>query len=336
MLTRIFKTLKAGLKSIIDECQTAQQQPDTSILHRPVSLVSQRRISSAIAQFIGYDVESEKAGGRIDETEHPFTAGYYDDVRITTHYYENNLLSSIFSTLHEGGHAIYEQNLKPDWMYQPVGASCSLGFHESQSRLVENIIGRSPEFWTSFLPKLKDLTGNIFSDVELNPFVFAINRVQPSKIRIEADEVTYGLHIIIRFEIECDLLDGKVTVAELPAIWNQKYKDYLNVDINHDAEGVMQDTHWANGSIGYFPTYALGNIYSGQILVQMQKKLPDWKNQVTRGNFHHIRRWLVENIHHYGNLYDPADLIKKITGETINSKPYLNYLNDKYAMLYGF
>jgi carboxypeptidase Taq len=231
---------------------------------------------------------------------------------------------------------MYGQNLKQEWMYQPVGEACSLGFHESQSRFLENIIGRSREFWIYFLPKFKELTGNIYSDVDLDSFLFAINQVKPSKIRIEADEVTYGLHIIIRFEIERDLMDGKITVADLPEIWNQKYKDYLGVKIENDSEGVMQDTHWASGVQGYFPTYALGNIYSGQILSQTQRVIPDWKKEIMQGNFNNIKKWLIDNVHSYGNLYDPMDLIKKITGEKINVKPYLYYLNEKYSKLYGF
>jgi carboxypeptidase Taq len=238
--------------------------------------------------------------------------------------------------LHEGGHALYDQNLDPEWIYQPIGSSCSLGFHESQSRFVENIVGRSREFWIYYLPKLKEVSGNIFSDIDLDTFVFAINQVKPSKIRVEADEVTYCLHIIIRFEIERDLMTDKITVADLPEIWNQKYKDYLGVDIENDSEGVMQDIHWASGSQGYFPTYALGNIYSGQILAQIRKAIPDWKDQIAEGNFHNIKQWLIENVHRYGNLYDPADLVKKITGEEINVKHYLDYLSEKYSKLYGF
>lgn len=336
LITKIFTKLKEGLISIIEKCQTTRKQPDISIVQRKIPVDIQRRISNLLVKFVGYDVESRRAGGRIDETEHPFTNGYYDDVRITTHYYENKFLSSMFSVLHEAGHAIYEQNLNPEWMYQPIGAASSNGFHESQSRFLENIIGRSREFWIYFLPELKKITGNIFYDSDLDAFTLAINQVKPSKIRIEADEVTYCLHIIIRFEIERDLMDGKILVADLPEIWNQKYTDYLGVDIENDSEGVMQDTHWASGLQGYFPTYALGNIYSGQILAKMWKDIPDWKNQIAKGNFHNINQWLIENIYCYGNLYDPTDLIKKITGEGLNIKHYLEYLNKKYSKLYGF
>jgi len=335
-ISKVFDELKEDLVSLLRKCETAPKQPNISILKRKVPVDIQRKISKALAEFVGYDIESKEAGGRIDETEHPFTTGYYDDVRITTHYYEDTFASSLFSVLHEGGHAIYEQNLNPEWIFQPVGTGCSSGFHESQSRFVENIIGRSREFWIYFLPKLKKLTGNILSDVDLDTFVHAINQVKPSKIRVEADEVTYCLHIIIRFNLERDIFADKITVAELPEIWNQSYKDYLGIEIENDSEGVMQDTHWASGLYGYFPSYALGNIYSGQILAKMEKDLPDWRNQIAKGNFQNIKQWLVKNVHSYGDLYDPADLIKKITGEELSVKPYLNYLNEKYSKLYGF
>ncbi len=336
MITKIFNGLKKGLISIIKKCETAPKKSDTSFLKRKVPIDVQRKISNSLVKFIDYDVESKKAGGRIDETEHPFTTGYYDDVRVTTHYYEDKLASSLFSVLHEGGHAIYEQNLNPKWIFQPVGTGCSYGIHESQSRFVENMVGRSREFWIYYFPKLKELTGNTFSDIDLDTFVFAINQVKPSKIRVEADEVTYCLHIIIRFEIERELMADKIKVSELPGIWNQKYMDYLGVKIENDSEGVMQDTHWASGYYGYFPTYALGNIYSGQIVVRMEKDIPDWKDQIAEGNFHNVKQWLIENIYSHGNLYDPADLIKKVSREEINVKYYLDYLNDKYSKLYGY
>jgi carboxypeptidase Taq len=242
----------------------------------------------------------------------------------------------VFSVLHEAGHAIYEQNLNPEWMYQPVGTICSYGFHESQSRFVENIIGRSREFWAYFLPKLKEIAGAILSGVSLDTFVRAVNQVKPSKIRVEADEVTYGLHIIVRFNIERDLFADKISVKELPEIWNQNYADYLGVKIENDSEGVMQDTHWASGSFGYFPSYALGNVYSGQLLAALEKALPSWRRQIAKGNFSNVKSWLVKNVHRPGNLYDPADLIKEITGKELSVKPYLDYLEEKFSEIYGF
>ena len=335
-ISKVFGELRDGLVAVLKKCLNAPKQPDTSFMSRKVPVEVQREISNELAKYIGYDVTSPEAGGRIDETEHPFTTGYYDDVRITTHYYEDNMASSLFSVLHEGGHAMYDQGLRAEWMYQPVGSGCSLGFHESQSRLVENIVGRSREFWAYFYPKLKQLTGNTFSDVALDDFVRAVNQVKPSKIRVEADEVTYCLHVIIRFEIERDLIPGKIEVADLPEIWNRKYKDYLGVDIENDSEGVMQDTHWASGYFGYFPTYALGNIYSGQLLTKLGKQMPDWRKQIAEGKFQSVRKWLTENVHTYGDLYNPADLIKRITGEPLNVEPYLGYLDKKYQWIYEY
>jgi len=335
-ISTIFIGLRDGLVEILQKCQNAPNQPNPEVLKRKVSIMDQQKISKEIAAFIGYDIESKEAGGRIDQVEHPFTTGYYDDVRITTHYYEKEMASSLFSVLHEGGHAIYDQNLKQEWMFQPVGSSASLGFHESQSRFVENIIGRSREFWTYFYPKLNELTGNVFSNLSLDNFVRAINHVRPSKIRVEADEVTYCLHIIIRFEIEQELIPNRIMVKDLPEIWNQKYKDYLGVNIENDSEGVLQDIHWSGGDFGYFPTYALGNIISGQLLDTVQKSISDWKDQISRGNFQNVKKWLVENVHQQGDLYDPPVLIKRITGEKMNSKPYLEYLDKKYSWVYGY
>ena len=221
-ITKVFNELREGLISIIEKCESSPKQPDVSVLHRKVPIETQRKIAKALAGFVGYDVESKTAGGRIDETEHPFTNGYYDDVRITTHYYEDYFASSMYSVLHEAGHALYEQNLRQDWMFQPVGNSCSMGFHESQSRFVENIVGRSREFLTYFLPKLKSLTENTLKVIDLDTFAHAVNQVKPSKIRVEADEVTYGLHIIIRFNLERDLFADKIAVKELPELLEEE------------------------------------------------------------------------------------------------------------------
>jgi carboxypeptidase Taq len=329
-----FNQLKQGLVALLEKIQAAPNQPDTGILRIHVPVEKQRKIAYALAQSLGYDTTSPTAGGRIDETEHPFTSGYYDDVRVTTHYYPDNYTSAIFSVLHETGHALYEQNLNPNWKYQPAGSPCSFGIHESQSRLYENIIGRSREFWMCMLPKLKQTTAPALANVSLNQFVHAINKVEPSKIRIEADEVTYNLHVIIRFQIEKDLFADKIAVAELPETWNQKYKEYLGVNVKNDSEGAMQDTHWASGLYGYFPTYALGNIYSGQLTAALAKDLQDWRRQIAHGNLETIKRWLIKNVHSCGYLYDPADLMQRITGKDLDAEPYLEYLREKYSGLY--
>jgi carboxypeptidase Taq len=334
-ITKTFNQLLAGLKPLIAKIQDCQTEPSIPILNQLVPLENQRKITQLMTSVLGYDTISSDAGGRVDETEHPFTTGYYNDVRITTHYYPNNFASSIFSVLHETGHALYEQNLNPDWQYQPIGSTCSYGIHESQSRFYENIIGRSKEFWTGILPKIKQFAPSI-NNLQLDPFLRAVNKVERSKIRIEADEVTYSLHIIIRFELERDLFANKITVDELPEAWNKKYAEYLGVKIENDSEGVMQDTHWASGLYGYFPSYALGNIYSGQITAAITKELPNWRSQLTEGKLDNVNTWLNKNIHNQSDLYDPETLIKRATGTNLDARPYLEYLTEKYGKLYGF
>ena len=334
-ITATFNQLQQGLRQLLSRIEANQNKLDTAALYLPVPIDKQQQITQLLTKTLGYDTASAEARGRIDETEHPFTTGYYDDVRITTHYFLNNYVSSIFSVLHETGHALYEQNLNPEWKYQPVGSTCSYGVHESQSRFYENVIGRSMEFWTYFMPILKKRASNL-AQIELDNFVRAINKVELSKIRIEADEVTYNLHIIIRFEIERDLFADKIKVNELPEVWNEKYAEYLGVKIENDSEGVMQDTHWASGLYGYFPSYTLGNIYSGQIAASIDKEIPEWRNQIVNGKISLVNSWLKRNIHDKGNLFDPEELIEKATGKKLKSQPYLNYLNAKYSRLYGF
>lgn len=334
-ITNVFTELQQGLKTLLEKIQTVPNKPDIN-LRQNVPVEKQRQIAKALAQTLGYDVTSPNAAGRIDETEHPFTTGYYDDVRITTHYYPEKFSSSIFSVLHEAGHALYEQGLPQEWKFQPVGSPCSMGIHESQSRLYENVIGRSNEFWTSLLPKIKTIAAPTLANLQLGSFIRGVNEVKPSKIRIEADEVTYNLHIVIRFQIENDLFGRKISVDELPAVWNQKYKEMLGMRIMDDSEGVMQDTHWASGLYGYFPTYALGNIYTGQIINSIQRESPQWRNELSQGDLASFRNWLAQNVYSNGNLYDPAYLIEKITGSKLTVQPYLKYIEDKYSSLYGF
>lgn len=334
-INKVFRELRDGLIPLVEKCAKATSGFDASFKKRPVLVPVQRKIAEDLAGVIKYDISSDEAGGRIDETEHPFTTGYFDDVRITVNYHVNNVSSMIFAILHEGGHALYEQNLNHDWMYQPIGEAASMGIHESMSRFVENLYGRSPEFWDYYYPRFKTLTGDIFADISKEDWVKAVNLVEPSKIRIEADEVTYSLHVIIRFEIEKALFSSEISVSELPQVWNEKYDEYLGIEIENDAEGVMQDTHWASGYYGYFPSYALGNIYDGMWLNQIDQDLPNWKSTIPSGDFSPIKQWLVENVHTYSSRYDPADLVKKVTGSSLKAKPFLEYLNSKYSELFG-
>jgi carboxypeptidase Taq len=333
IIDKTFTELQEGLKTLLGKIQNAQSQP----LAAPKEHVSgdkQREIAKLLMQALSFEVPpSPVAAGRLDETEHPFTAGYYDDVRITTHYHEDNYLSSIFSVLHETGHALYEQALPQEWKFQPIGSYCSMGFHESQSRLYENMIGRSREFWKPLFPKLQQITG---TNLTLDSFIRQANRVQPSKIRIEADEVTYCLHIIIRFQIEQALFNQNLKINELPAVWNQKYQEILGMKIENDTEGVMQDTHWASGLYGYFPTYALGNLYAGQLLAKLTQDAPAWRSELEKDNLTSVKTWLANHIYNYGNLYDPTELIQKAVGNPITVQPFLQYLTEKYRELYGF
>jgi carboxypeptidase Taq len=320
ILDTLFSSLKKGLKSLIEKYQDVEK-PDLSFLHKPVSRDVQELISAEIIDLVKYDLDR----GRLDESEHPFTSGMYDDVRITTHYHESNFMtSSLFTILHESGHALYEQNLPRRWRFQPIGTACSMGIHESMSRFMENIVGRSRAFWTYFLPKLRKL--KLFPEsISLDDLLLAVNDVRPSKIRIEADEVTYSLHVILRFELEKDIMNNKLDVSEIPTAWNEKMESLLGITIDNDAEGCLQDTHWAKGNIGYFPDYALGNIYDGMYL----KVMPEWENAVAAGDLTPVFRWLKSNIYARGNLINPADLIKLVTGMDLDAKPFIDYLSKK-------
>ncbi len=329
----LFDNLLTGLGMLIDKIVDSQNQCDSGILGCKIPLHLQRAIAATLAEAVSYDVISSHAGGRIDETEHPFTSGCYDDVRITTHYYEGDFTSSVFSILHEAGHALYEQGLNPEWMHLPAGTACSTGIHESQSRFLENIVGRSPQFWAYFLPRLKKMTGSLLSGIDLKEFVQAINQVKSSKIRIEADEVTYSIHGIIRFNIERELFADRIAVKELPEAWNESYRRYLGVEIKDYAEGIMQDVHWADGSFGYFPCYVLGNIYDGHLLAKMDLDVPEWPSELEKGNLLPTTDWMTRNVHRLGNLYDAADLIKRVTGDGLSAGPYLKYLTEKYTRI---
>ncbi len=335
-VSKIFGKLREKLVPLTAKCAAASTAIDTSFLDKVVPIAAQRKIATDLATIVGYDTVSDKAGGRIDEVEHPFTSGYYDDVRITVKYHENDVSSMIYAILHEAGHALYEQNLNQEWKYQSLGNAASFGVHESQSRFIENNIGRSSEFIKFYLPKLNEFTGGLYSGISTEDFTKAMNLVEPSLIRIEADEVTYSLHIIIRYEIERDLFADKISISELPQIWNERYEEYLGVKVPDDENGVLQDTHWASGYYGYFPSYAMGNVYDGMWLEKIAKDEPNWLAEVEKGNTKPAIDWLKQNVHHYSSLYDPADLVKKITGKDTTAGPYLNYLEDKYSDLLGF
>ncbi|MBN1327868.1 MAG: carboxypeptidase M32 [Candidatus Heimdallarchaeota archaeon] len=327
-LNASFDELKSGLLPIVSTCVNSSNQPDLTLINRVCLKNIQYQIALDQAVILGY------TNGRIDTSVHPITYAYYDDTRITTRYNENNFTESFYSIMHEIGHALYGQNYPLEFKYQPIGTASSGGMHEAMARFVENMIGRSTPFWEFYFPRFQKITGNIYSDVKLDEFIHAVNKVEPSKFRVGADEVTYTLHLIFRMEIEKALFDEKIAVSELPIVWNQKMREYFDIDIQNDKEGVLQDMHWPYAAFGYFPNFAFGNIYDGQLFWKMTQELHDWKESIQEGKLITIISWLKKNIYQNGCLYDSPELIKRITGKEVSSKYFLNYLKDKYSQLY--
>ncbi|MCP4764340.1 MAG: carboxypeptidase M32 [archaeon] len=331
MINNYFFTLKSGVLKIVEKCNNSSVKPDANSIKIKASLSQQRQLSKFIMKFIGMDPERS----RIDETAHPFTTGYADDVRITTHYLENEPMASFYAVMHEGGHSLYEMGFPTEHLWTGIGNSASYGIHESQSRFIENMIGKSPEFITYVFPKIQEIIPE-YKTFNLVDFIRAVNAVTPSKIRVYADEVTYNLHIIMRYEIERDLFTNKVSISELPQVWEEKMDKYFGLKLNNEAEGVLQDIHWYGGAFGYFPAYALGNVYDGPLLSTMEKTIPDWKQQLREGNCKNMIEWLDVNVHKKGFLYDPVDLIEKITGNKPDASSFIDYLNDKFSKIYEF
>ncbi|MBT4497277.1 MAG: carboxypeptidase M32, partial [Gemmatimonadetes bacterium] len=272
----------------------------------------------------------------LDVAVHPFCSGIArDDVRLTTRYSADNLAGSVFGTIHETGHGLYEQGLPAEAQGLPVGQSVSLGIHESQSRMWENMVGRSRPFWKHYLPGLKEIFPEQLEGVELEAFYAAINQVEPSLIRVEADEVTYSLHILLRFELEKDLLEGKIDVEALPGLWNERMEQYLGIRPEDDAQGVLQDVHWSFGLIGYFPTYALGNLYAAQFFAQARQEMPDLLAQIEQGKLGGLKKWLNEKIHQSGKRLTAAELVEQVTGQPLSADFFSAYLEEKFGEVYG-
>ncbi len=330
-LDLIFNQLRSRIVPLVVKIKESHERPEDRFLKQHFDIAKQEEFSLYILKEMGYDFEA----GRLDESEHPFTIGVNPgDVRITTHYYPNDFVSAIMSSLHEGGHALYEQNISPELNGTPLSTGTSMGIHESQSRYWENIIGRSRGFWEKYYKDLQKVFPKQLRDVKLDAFYKAINKVEPSLIRIEADEVTYNLHIMIRYEIEKALINNEIKVADLPRVWNEKMKEYLGIVPLNDSEGVLQDIHWAGGSFGYFPSYTLGNIYSAQIYNAAKKETKDFDKLIEKGELIKIKEWLAENIHKYGKLLEPAEILKQVTGEEINPQYLIDYLENKYTKMY--
>ncbi|ESU32740.1 hypothetical protein G3A_09830 [Bacillus sp. 17376] len=330
-LDPLFVKLRESSADLLRRIQESSYKPSVEIFEQPYSVEKQKEFNRYILPLIGFDMEA----GRLDETVHPFAQPVNTrDVRITTRYLENNVRSAIFGTIHEAGHGIYEQNINPEFQDTVLQEGASFGIHESQSRFLENMVGRSEEFWKYFYPKLQEHFPEQLGKVGLDDFYRATNAVQPSFVRVEADELTYNLHIMVRYEIEKALIAGEIEAKDLPGIWNAKMKDYLGISPSTDSEGVLQDIHWSFGGLGYFPSYSLGNLYAAQILNKIKKDLPDFYESIERGNFSVIQDWLRENIHQYGMLYTPNELIVKATGEELNAVYLVQYLEEKYSKVY--
>lgn len=327
-LDDFFASVKEKLIPIVRKI-AQKQQFDDSFLHKYYPIEDQRKFSDYLMEVLGLD----RNHCTIGETEHPFTLEFSSqDVRITTNYNEYSLADSMYSVIHEGGHAIYELDVDPSYDYTVIANGVSMGIHESQSRFYENIIGRSKPFIDAIYPKIKELFPEQLEGVTADMFYKAVNKATPSLIRTEADELTYCFHVMIRYEIEKQLIGGTLKVCDVPKTWNALYKEYLGVDVPDDKHGCLQDSHWSGGSFGYFPSYALGSAYGVQMLRCMESEFDVWSN-VAKGDFTLVREWLRKKIHMHGKMFEPSELFENACGKFTPSL-YTDYLADKYVKLY--
>ncbi len=331
-LDALFGSLKDKHIGLLRRIRASGKNTDKNLLLGNYSIAAQQEFSQYILDQMGFDKEA----GRLDVSAHPFSCSItHGDVRITTNYNEKDFTGALFGTIHECGHALYEQNFSAELAGTNLHDGASFGIHESQSRFWENMVGRSEAFWKRYYPELKKRFPDSLKKVDLWSFYCAINHVEPSLIRIYADEMTYDLHIMIRYEVEKSLLNGNCTVGELPELWNAKYKEYLGVTPPNDAQGVLQDIHWSGGDFGYFPSYSLGNLYAAQLLNSIKKDLPDFEGLIEKGQLLPIKSWMTDKIHRYGKMLTPEELMLSATGEALNSSYYTDYLTSKYSRIYG-
>jgi carboxypeptidase Taq len=327
----VFDVLKPELIGLVRTVAEHEGEVDNSFLKGSFPAERQRELSLAVLERLGFDRQS----WRLDTTEHPFASSISTgDVRLTTRFKEEDVSDALFSTMHEFGHGVYEHNVDPALERTLLCRGASMSLHESQSRMWENLVGRSRPFWRFFYPTFQSIFPE-FNDVDEEAFFRAVNKVEPSLLRVEADEVTYSLHIILRFELEQELLSGELDLLELPAAWSSRMEEYLGVQVPDDARGVLQDTHWSAGSLGYFPTYALGNVVSLQIWEQVLAAMPDLYDQIERGEFEQLREWLRDQLYRYGRKLKPMELLERITGGGFDPAPYLRYLTAKVGEVYG-
>ncbi|MBS1714743.1 MAG: carboxypeptidase M32 [Armatimonadetes bacterium] len=326
----MFGAVRQPLVDLVRRIQERGAQPDDAFLYGKWDVKAQSEFTEMLAKAVGFDFDR----GRQDTAAHPFCGGWsVNDVRLTTRY-KDYLASAIFGTLHEAGHGMYEQGSPQAWDMTPLAGGVSLGVHESQSRTWENIVGRSRAFWSKFLPDLKAKFPSL-PDVDLETFYRAVNKVQPSLIRVEADEVTYNLHIMVRYEVECAILTGALAVRDLPDFWNSKYEEYLGVTPPDDARGCLQDVHWSAGSVGYFPTYSMGNLLSYQIWEKLAADLGDVDALMSKGEFAPVLEWLQKKVYRAGRKFRPAELMESVTGRALDPQPYLKGITAKYEAIYG-
>lgn len=324
--------LREQLVSLVAEITASPRRPKVEIIERRYPVAAQEQFARDVAGRLGFDFKR----GRLDVTAHPFCSSVGPhDCRITTRYDERHFPGAFFGVLHEAGHGIYDQGLRADWYGLPPGEAASLGIHESQSRLWENLVGRSRSFWRCFYGDAQKRFAEALADVPADDFYWAINDVRPSLIRVEADEATYNLHILIRFELEQALVNHELRAAELPGAWNEKYQHYLGIAPTSDSEGVLQDIHWSAGLVGYFPTYSLGNLYASQFFQQADRDLGGLDQQFAPGKFEPLRDWLREKIHRHGQCYSAAELIQRVTGQPLSHGPLMDHLRGKFRPLYG-
>jgi carboxypeptidase Taq len=323
----VFARLRDGLVPLVAEA--AEQPIDDSCLRGHFPVEAQRELQHIVLSRFGF----REGTWRIDPVEHPFAASFgTSDIRMTTYYPEHEM-RGVFAAMHEGGHALYEHNVDPALERTPLCRGTSLALHESQSRMFENLVGRSLAWWSWAYPEVQRLFPDAFADVELEDFHRAINKVQPSLIRIEADEATYSLHIILRFELEQELIAGSVESRELPAVWNERMREYLGVEVPDDAHGVLQDVHWSRGTLGYFPTYALGNVVSVQIWEKVLEDVPDLDEHLANADLGPLSDWLREKLWRHGRKFTPQETLERVVGGGLDPEPYLRYLNAKLGAL---
>ena len=344
-LEAIFTPLRQRLTTFIAKVAASKNKPSDAPLHSKIDQAKQHKFGEFVITALGFDLKA----GRLDVTTHPFCSGMAPgDTRLTTRYRDEKFTDALYGTMHEAGHGLYEQGLPKlgalaasngstglPLYGTPLADSISLGIHESQSRMWENFVGRSREFWEWALPHAKTIMGGDLAKYGVDDLYKAVNIVTPSFIRVEADEATYNMHVMIRFEIERALLAGTMQPRDVPGVWNQKYKDYLGVTIPDDRRGCLQDVHWSFGLIGYFPTYTLGNLYAAQFWETIHGQIGDLNQQIKRGEFKNLKAWLNSHIHAHGKRYRAADLCKMLTGNPLSADPFMKYLEGKIGPVYG-